>query len=82
MGSMADLLRHFKVDNKNYPIAQDALEVIIDNQQEKYPIDAWGMKIQYVQKGEDFILISYGADRRAGGRGEAEDIIYPDCVKN
>jgi general secretion pathway protein G len=51
----------------------------------KLPLDSWGNSYRYnyykTDKGDDFQLISFGADGKYGGEGENEDVVYPTCQK-
>jgi general secretion pathway protein G len=48
---------------------------------EKLPLDGWRKPFIYnyyrIDKGNNFEIISFGADGKYGGEGENEDIIYP-----
>ncbi len=92
MDSVKQALKMFKLDNGTYPTTKEGIEALVQNPNrekypnylyepylEKYPKDSWGSKIIYRQKGDDFILISYGTDKKEGGEDEEKDIIYPDC---
>ncbi len=48
---------------------------------EKIPKDSWMRPFVYVKNGNNYDLISFGADRREGGEGEAADIYYSKCQK-
>jgi general secretion pathway protein G len=80
-------LDSFKLDNKTYPSTQEGLKALIKNSnKEKYPKcntpylakylkDSWDSEFIYTQEGEGFKIISYGADKKEGGKGENEDIV-------
>ena len=48
----------------------------------KVVVDSWQNPFIYIcyktEKGDDFQLISFGADGKYGGEGEDEDIVYPN----
>jgi len=67
MSAIADTLDTFKLDNGFYP------NVL------KLPKDSWGRPIIYVKTKDGFELISYGADRREGGKDDGADILYSEC---
>ena len=43
------------------------------------PKDAWGMPFVYINSDEGVELISLGADKKEGGKGEAADIKMSEC---
>lgn len=92
MASIENVLETFKMDNSGYPDTEEGLEALLGNPDpEKYPQyarvpyykkmpkDTWGMPYVYIKKGDGFKLISYAGDRKEGGTGGDEDIIYPGC---
>jgi general secretion pathway protein G len=94
MGSVANALDMFKMDNGTYPETEEGLKALVTNpDSDKYPTysskpymkrvpkDSWGQPIQYVKTGSGFELISFGADRREGGSGDGADIRYSQCTK-
>jgi len=94
MASVEDTLETFKMDNSVYPDTEEGLNALVSNPDpEKYPQyshspyykkvpkDSWGMPLVYIKKADSFKLMSYAADRKEGGEGSGEDIIYPGCEK-
>jgi len=94
MGSISSALDMFKMDNGMYPDTEEGLKALVSNpDSDKYPAysskpymkrvpkDSWGQPIQYVKTGNGFDLISFGADRKEGGDGDAADIKYSQCNK-
>ena len=94
MSSVANALDMFQMDNGTYPETEEGLKALVSNpDSDKYPTysskpymkrvpkDSWGQPIQYVKNGNSFDLISFGADRREGGSGNAADIRYSQCNK-
>jgi general secretion pathway protein G len=86
----------FKLDNGNYPDAEEGLEALVKNPDaEKYPNyassgyfqdgvmpkDPWKNRYIYVPAENGVNLISLGADRKEGGTGENKDITYAECIK-
>jgi general secretion pathway protein G len=53
---------------------------------ERLPLDSWKNPFRYnhykTDKGDDFQLISFGADGKYGGEGKNADIVYPECKEN
>ncbi len=92
MKGAANALKMFKLDNGMYPETEEGFEALISNPDsdkysnyassaylEKLPKDSWGAKMVYVKTGNDFDIISYGADKREGGSDEYADIKYSGC---
>ena len=94
MSSVANALDMFQMDNGTYPDTEEGLKALVSNpDSDKYPTysskpymkrvpkDSWGQPIQYIKTGNNFDLISFGADRKEGGDGNAADIRYSQCNK-
>ena len=94
MSSVANALDMFQMDNGTYPDTEEGLKALVSNpDSDKYPAysskpymkrvpkDSWGQPIQYIKNGNDFDLVSFGADRKEGGDGNAADIRYSQCNK-
>ena len=45
------------------------------------PKDSWQNPFGYLKNESGFELISFGADRKEGGAGDAEDIFFSKCRK-
>ena len=52
---------------------------------EQLSVDGFKKPFIYIHyqtdEGDNFQLISFGADGKYGGEGENEDIVYPDCLE-
>jgi len=96
MKGISQALKMFKLDNGNYPETEEGLKALIKNPDpEKYtsyskngyfedgnlPKDPWNNNYIYLNNGEKFELISLGADRKEGGKGENRDIRLSECQK-
>jgi len=94
MSSIAQALKMFKLDNGTYPDTEEGLQALLHNPDsdkypnysstpylEKLPKDSWRHPFVYLKKGQGFDLVSLGADRKEGGKGEGADIYYSQCQK-
>ena len=94
MSSVAQALKMFKLDNGSYPETEEGLQALMKNPDpdkypnystqpylEKLPKDSWRNPFTYIKKDNTFDLISFGADRKEGGEGEAADIYYSKCQR-
>ena len=94
MGSIANALKMFKLDNGTYPDTEEGLKALMANPDsdkypnyssqpylEKLPKDSWHTPFQYIKNENKFELISFGSDRKEGGTGDAADITYSQCQK-
>ena len=94
MNSAGQALDMFKLDNGVYPETEEGLEALTSNPDpDKYPNyrntpymkslpkDSWQNAFGYLKKDNGFELISFGADRKEGGNGDAEDIFFSKCRK-
>ena len=94
MSSISQALKMFKLDNGMYPETEEGLEALLKNPDadkypnyssqpylEKMPKDSWRTPFTYLKSDNGFELISFGADRKEGGEGEAADIYYSRCQK-
>jgi len=92
MKGAANALKMFKLDNGMYPETEEGFEALQSNpDSDKYPNyagsaylsklpkDSWQNKMLYIKTGNEFDIISYGADRREGGTDEYADIKYSGC---
>ena len=92
MASIENVLETFKMDNSAYPDTEEGLEALLSNPDsdkypqyartpyyKKLPKDTWGVPYMYIKKADSFKIISYAGDRKEGGTGGDEDIIYPGC---
>jgi len=94
MSSISQALKMFKLDNGTYPDTEEGLQALLKNPDpekypnysgkpylEKLPKDSWHHPFVYIKQGENFDLISLGADRKEGGEGEGADIYFSRCQK-
>ncbi len=94
MNSAGQALDMFKLDNGVYPETEEGLQALAGNPDpEKYPNysgasymksvpkDSWQNPFGYLKNEGGFDLISFGADRKEGGNGDAEDIFFSKCNK-
>jgi len=87
----AEAIKMFKLDNGVYPTTAEGLNALVSNPNVlKYPNtpyykkplkDVWGLPIIYVKTKDGFELISYGADKKKGGKDEGADILYSKCQR-
>lgn len=83
---LAHALRAYEAKEGRLPLTAEGLRVArryLPNQE--VPVDPWGNAIWYQgpKLGDPFTLRTFGRDGAPGGRGWAEDIVYPseDCPK-
>lgn len=89
-------LKMYRVDNFGYPTTELGLLALVEKplgsdglnwnddgylDDDKVPIDPWGMEFQYLSPGpdgSDYYAYSFGADRQPGGDGAKADISTSD----
>jgi general secretion pathway protein G len=94
MSSIGEALDMFKLDNGVYPETEEGMQALVGNPDPgKYPNypnspymksipkDSWQNPFAYLKNENGFELISFGADRKEGGSGDAEDIFFSKCNK-
>jgi len=95
MKGIGQALETFKLENGVYPDTEEGLEALISNPDaSKYPTyagpymgkgklpkDSWSGTYQYVNTGEDYDIISLGADRKEGGEGSKKDLYLSKCFR-
>lgn len=94
MHKLGERFDMFKLDNGLYPDTEEGFEALLSNPDaEKYPnyrakpylkklpTDAWKSPFVYINKGDEFDIISFGADRKEGGEENAKDILFSQCKK-
>jgi general secretion pathway protein G len=90
IGTISQALKLYKLDNMRYPSTEQGLQALVkkpgaapipenwkgNGYLEKLPKDPWGESYKYLQPGlhGDFDVMSYGANREAGGEGNDADI--------
>lgn len=86
---LAAALDMYKLDEGRYPTQQQGLAALVERpadakrwsgpylRKEKLPQDPWLNDYHYVVPGQHgaFDLFSYGADDKAGGEGEEQDVV-------
>jgi general secretion pathway protein G len=86
--SIETSLNLYRLDNFRYPSTSEGLDALVTNPGEniapnwkpylrEMPLDPWQQPYQYVspgQRGGDFDVFTYGADRQEGGEGVNADI--------
>jgi len=95
MNSLSQALETFKLENGVYPDTEEGLQALVANPDaSKYPTysgsyvgkgklpkDSWSGTFQYVNTGNNFDIISLGADRREGGEGSKKDLYLTKCFQ-
>ena len=94
MNDLGKRLDMFKLDNGNYPETEEGFQALLSNPDaEKYPNyrakpylkklpkDSWKTPFIYINKGSEFELISFAADRKEGGEESNKDILFSECNK-
>jgi len=94
MSSIGEALDMFKLSNGVYPETEEGLQALVSNPDpDKYPNydntpymkslpkDSWQNPFGYVKTDNAYELISFGADRKEGGSGDAADIFLSKCKK-
>lgn len=94
MNDLKKRLDMFKLDNGNYPDTEEGFEALLSNPDsdkypnyrakpylKKMPKDEWRTPFVYIQKSDDFELISFASDRKDGGENNNKDILFSGCNK-
>lgn len=80
-------LDSFRLDIGRYPTTDESLYVLQENPgldrwdgpylKKEIPVDPWGAPYSYASPGEhgEYDIVSFGADRAAGGEGENADVV-------
>src|SRR5665811_668600 len=90
IGAISQALKLYKLDNTRHPTTEQGLQALVkkptaapvpenwkgNGYLEKLPKDPWGSPYKYLQPGlhGDVDVMSFGADRQAGGEGNDADI--------
>jgi general secretion pathway protein G len=90
IGAISQALKLYKLDNMRYPTTEQGLQALVkkpatapvpenwkgNGYLEKLPKDPWGSPYKYLQPGlhGDVDVMSFGANREAGGEGSDADI--------
>ena len=73
--SFEKALDQYRLDKRRYPTAEEGLAAVQPYLKKTLPNDPWGRPYVYRPgTGDDFQVISYGRDGKAGGSGEDADI--------
>ena len=81
-------LKLYKLDNQRYPSSEQGLQALVSKPTsgiiplswkpylDKLPNDPWGRPYEYINPGikSEIDVMSFGADRKAGGEGKDADI--------
>jgi len=90
LGSIANALELYKLDNYRYPNTAEGLRALVTRPEsarvfpnggylKRLPKDSWDREFQYISpgfNGRAFELFSLGADGAEGGEGFAADIYF------
>lgn len=88
IATLTSLLQQYRVDNDKYPTTEEGLQALRVQPSDApswkgpyltkdLPVDPWGNPYVYQSpgpSGQDFQIVSYGADGAPGGDGDATDI--------
>ena len=73
----------YKIKNSVYPSTEEGLKVLTKDdsyfKDAKMPKDSWGDDFIYINNDGKVELISLGADKKEGGKGEGKDIKMSEC---
>ena len=73
----------YKLKNSTYPSTEQGLAVLTKTDEYfkdgKMPKDSWGDEFIYLNNDGKVELISLGADKKEGGKGNAADIKLSEC---
>jgi general secretion pathway protein G len=76
MKSVSNDLKMFKLDMDRYPSTEEGFELLLTNSYlSGYPLDSWGHELKYINKNDNFELISAGRD----GIKSSDDILFSEC---
>jgi general secretion pathway protein G len=82
-------LTSYKITYKRFPSSSEGLNALIQNDKGKkfldsasIPTDPWGNPYLYSSEGNEFKIVSYGADGSPGGSGYDADISSDDLGAN
>ena len=88
IATVSSLLQEYHLDTDSYPTTEEGLNALrvapagVNNWRGPYttkdiPVDPWGNEYSYEAPGpdgQDFVIVSYGADGAPGGEGDAADV--------
>jgi general secretion pathway protein G len=94
MNDLGKRLDMFKLDNGTYPETEEGFAALLSNPDpdkypnyratpylKKLPKDSWKTPFVYINKGSEFEIISFAADRKEGGEESNRDILFSECNK-
>jgi general secretion pathway protein G len=94
MNDLGKRLDMFKLDNGTYPETEEGFAALLSNPDsdkypnyrttpylKKMPKDSWKTPFVYINKGSEFEIISFAADRKEGGEESNRDILFSECNK-
>jgi len=75
----------YKIKNSIYPSTEEGLKILTEDdsyfKDGKMPKDSWGKEFIYINDEGSIELISFGADKKEGGKDEGKDIKLSECDK-
>ena len=75
----------YKIKNSIYPSTEEGLKILTEDdsyfKDGKMPKDSWGQEFIYINDEGSIELISFGADKKEGGKDEGKDIKLSECDK-
>jgi general secretion pathway protein G len=76
VATLANALKLFKLDNKQYPSTEQGLNALMGKYLERLPVDPWGKPYQYLYPGvrSEVDIWSFGSDGVPGGEDSKADI--------
>jgi len=73
----------YKIKNSVYPSTEEGLKILTEDdsyfKDGKMPKDSWGQEFIYINDEGTIDLISFGADKKEGGKDEGKDIKMSEC---
>ena len=73
----------YKIKNSVYPSTEEGLKALTKDssyfKDGKMPKDSWGQEFIYINDDGKIELISFGADKKEGGKDEGKDIKLSEC---
>ena len=73
----------YKLKNSVYPTTEEGLKLLTEGdayfKDGKMPKDSWGQEFIYINDDGAIELISFGADKKEGGKDEGKDIKLSEC---
>jgi general secretion pathway protein G len=82
MEHVSQALKMYKINNSMYPTTSEGLGVLVEKkhfEDGKIPKDSWKKQFVYTSNGDEFEIVSFGADKKEGSE---DDILYSKCSEN